>query len=67
MLTRIRDLELDLDNNRLEQEIALLAQKIDIAEECDRLDTHVHEIIRILKQGGPVGRRLDFLIQEMPP
>jgi uncharacterized protein (TIGR00255 family) len=61
---RVRDLMLEVDPTRIEQEIAILAQKMDIAEECDRLDTHVKEIMRTLKQGDAVGRRLDFLIQE---
>ncbi len=54
----------DLDPDRLEQEIAVLAQKMDVDEELDRLDAHVVEARRTLDQKKPVGRRLDFLMQE---
>lgn len=54
----------DLDPDRLEQEIAILAQKMDVDEELDRLDAHVIEARRTLGQDKPVGRRLDFLMQE---
>jgi len=53
------------DETRLEQEMALQAQKLDIDEEMDRLTTHLDEVERILKKGGAVGRRLDFLMQEL--
>lgn len=53
------------DENRLEQEMALQAQKLDIDEEMDRLTTHIDEVERILNKGGAVGRRLDFLMQEL--
>ncbi|MEX2367048.1 MAG: YicC/YloC family endoribonuclease [Pseudohongiellaceae bacterium] len=59
------ELKLEADPLRLEQEIVLIAQKADINEEVDRLDTHVREVDRILAQDGPVGRRLDFLMQEL--
>ena len=62
---RLEALQVQLDNERLEAEIALLAQKIDVAEELDRLDTHVQEVQRILSQGGACGRKLDFLMQEL--
>lgn len=65
LLKRVQDLTLEIDPVRLEQEIALLAQKADVAEEMDRLDTHVQEVRRILQQKGAVGRRLDFLMQEL--
>ena len=58
-------LQVDLDPDRLEQEIVLLAQKADVDEELDRLDTHVIEIKRSLKQDESLGRRLDFLMQEL--
>jgi uncharacterized protein (TIGR00255 family) len=64
MLNRIADLQQPLDPGRLEQEVAFLAQKIDVDEELDRLDAHVHEARRILEREDPVGRRLDFLMQE---
>ena len=57
-------MEFDLDSGRLEQELAMMAQKLDIDEELDRLDAHVSEIRTIFERQDPVGRRLDFLIQE---
>ncbi|MEJ2131681.1 MAG: DUF1732 domain-containing protein, partial [Gammaproteobacteria bacterium] len=50
---------------RLEQEVALLVQKSDISEELDRLEMHLAETERVIAQGGPIGRRLDFLMQEL--
>ena len=64
MLDRIGDLPQPLDPGRLEQEVAMLAQKIDVDEELDRLDAHVGEVHRVLDLDEPVGRRLDFLMQE---
>lgn len=54
-----------LDPGRLEQEVALLAERGDVAEECDRLRSHLGQFRTTLKQPGPQGRRLDFLLQEM--
>jgi uncharacterized protein (TIGR00255 family) len=62
---RLAELRAELDEARIEQEIALLAQKADVDEELDRLATHVQEVRRVLKQKEPVGRRLDFLMQEL--
>lgn len=62
---RFDDAKVELDPQRLEQEMVLLAQKSDVAEELDRLDTHVTEVRSILKRQEPVGRRLDFLMQEL--
>jgi uncharacterized protein (TIGR00255 family) len=62
---RLSELKGDLDNNRVEQEIALLAQRLDVDEELDRLSTHVAEVNRALNDKGGVGRRLDFLMQEL--
>jgi uncharacterized protein (TIGR00255 family) len=62
---KIAALQVELDPERLEQEIALLAQKADVDEELDRLDTHVIEVKRSLKQTDSLGRRLDFLMQEL--
>ncbi len=62
---KIADLSVELDPQRLEQEVVLLAQKADVDEEMDRLNTHVQEVRRVLKQKEPVGRRLDFLMQEL--
>ena len=64
MLERISGLQQPLDPGRLEQEVAFLAQKIDVDEELDRLDAHVEETRRALQLDEPVGRRLDFLMQE---
>lgn len=63
--TKLAALQIELDPERLEQEIAMLAQKADVDEELDRLDTHVIEIKRSLKQNESLGRRLDFLMQEL--
>ena len=62
---RLADLQVTLDPGRLEQEVALLAQRADIAEELDRLSIHVEEARSILRGPGPHGRRLDFLTQEL--
>ncbi len=65
LLERLKRLEIDADSGRLETELALIAQKMDVAEEIDRLGSHVTEIRDIVNQDGPVGRRLDFLMQEL--
>jgi uncharacterized protein (TIGR00255 family) len=65
LLARLAEMRDDLNNERLEQEIVLFAQKIDVTEEMDRLTAHVAEIRRVLKDKGAVGRRLDFLMQEL--
>jgi uncharacterized protein (TIGR00255 family) len=62
---RLDDLKVQVDPVRLEQEVALLAQRADIAEELDRLGIHVEEARSILRGPGPHGRRLDFLTQEL--
>jgi len=61
----IAELVTEPDNERVEQEMVLLTQKLDVDEELDRLDTHIIEVLRILEQSEPIGRRLDFLMQEM--
>ena len=63
--TRLAELDAELDNVRLEQELVIIAQKADVEEELDRLDAHVEEVGRVLGKGGPCGRRLDFLMQEL--
>jgi uncharacterized protein (TIGR00255 family) len=63
--TRLRDAGLDPDQERLKQELALFATKIDVAEEVSRLATHVAEVRRVLTAGGSAGKRLDFLMQEL--
>lgn len=61
---KLEDLQTDVDQSRLEQELIYLAQKQDVAEELDRLKSHVKETKKILKKGGACGRRLDFMMQE---
>ena len=61
---RLADLAQAADPGRVEQELVLWLQKLDVDEELDRLDSHIKEIRRVLKQTEPVGRRLDFLLQE---
>ena len=62
---RFAELSVDLDEQRIEQEMVVLAQKSDVDEELDRLDAHVKEVRKVLKKKEPVGRRLDFLMQEL--
>ncbi len=62
---RIEKLNIEADPTRLELEIALVAQKIDVDEELDRLESHLVEIRDSISSGKPVGRRLDFLMQEL--
>lgn len=62
--SKLDDAQIQVDPNRLEQELILLAQRIDVAEELDRLDAHVKETHNILKKKEAVGRRLDFMMQE---
>lgn len=63
--TKLAELTAEADPGRLEQELVLMANKSDIAEELDRLDTHISEIRNTLHQKGAIGRRLDFLMQEL--
>jgi len=63
--SRLLELKAELDPQRLEQELVLLAQKMDVDEELSRLDAHVTEVRHVLKTDQPVGRRLDFLMQEL--
>lgn len=65
LVTRIQDAGVEVDENRLEQEIVIIAQKTDVDEELDRLLTHITEVERVLKDKKPIGRRLDFLMQEL--
>ena len=62
---RAEELQVELERERLDQELVLLAQRYDVAEELDRLETHLAEIRNILQKDGPIGRRLDFLMQEL--
>lgn len=64
MLARIEELGAKPDPDRLEQELVFIAQRLDVAEELDRLESHVTELSAALDRDEPVGRRLDFLMQE---
>lgn len=65
LIARLAEISATPDSDRLEQELVYLAQKADVDEELDRLQTHVKEVRRSLQQGGACGRRLDFLMQEL--
>jgi uncharacterized protein (TIGR00255 family) len=64
LVSKLEEAEVQLENNRLEQELVLMAQRVDVAEELDRLEAHVKETHKILKKEEAVGRRLDFMMQE---
>lgn len=61
---RIEELNIDIDQQRFEQELVYTSQKLDVAEELDRLDSHLAEMRTIFDRKDPIGRRLDFLMQE---
>lgn len=63
-LSRLADLEQTADPGRLEQEMVMAAQRLDVDEELDRLEGHIQEVSAVLNRADPVGRRLDFLMQE---
>ena len=65
LTTRLEELESGVDRDRLEQELVFLAQKMDVDEELDRLDAHIKELNDVLARDEAVGRRLDFLMQEL--
>jgi uncharacterized protein (TIGR00255 family) len=65
ILSRFEEVQLEFEDVRIEQEMVMIAQKIDVDEELDRLDAHIVEVERLVKKGGVVGRRLDFLMQEL--
>lgn len=62
---RFKELSVEADQDRLEQELVYLAQKMDVDEELDRLDTHLQELCNVLDRDEAVGRRMDFLMQEL--
>jgi uncharacterized protein (TIGR00255 family) len=62
---RLAELQVTVDNDRLEQELALMLQRLDVDEELDRLSGHIVEIRRVISGSEPAGRRLDFLMQEL--
>jgi uncharacterized protein (TIGR00255 family) len=64
LINKFEEAKIELDSTRVEQELILLAQKSDVAEELDRLDSHVKETNNVMKQGGSCGRKLDFMMQE---
>lgn len=64
LLNKFEEAKIELDATRVEQELILLAQKSDVAEELDRLDSHIKEARNVLKKGGACGRKLDFMMQE---
>lgn len=65
LLSKLQDAQQSCDDDRIRQEVLLYTQRIDVDEELSRLDSHVHEVKRILAKGGLVGKKLDFLMQEM--
>lgn len=65
LLSRIDQLQMEVTDARIEQEIALILVRLDVSEELDRLETHVHEVARTLECDAVAGRRLDFLMQEL--
>ena len=65
LTAKLRDAVASLDEDRIRQEVALYAQRIDVDEELTRLNTHLDEVERILMAGGAAGKRLDFLMQEL--
>lgn len=65
LIKKAEELRIEMERERLDQEMLILAQRFDVAEEIDRLESHINEIRRILKTDGPIGRRLDFLMQEL--
>ena len=65
MRQKLVDLKVEVDADRFEQELVFLMQKQDIAEEIQRLLAHIEETRNVISSGGVVGRRLDFLMQEL--
>lgn len=65
ILNRLAEIKSELAPERLEQEMVIFSQKVDVDEELDRLETHVKEVTGVLRKKEPIGRRLDFLMQEL--
>ncbi len=65
LVERLAEIKHEMEPGRLEQEMVIFSQKVDVAEELDRLQSHIEEVRHTLKQNKPVGRRLDFLMQEL--
>ena len=62
---RLEEIKTEVDPARVEQELVILTQRMDVDEEMDRLETHIDEVSRVLEKDEPIGRRLDFLMQEL--
>jgi len=65
IISRIEEINIDLEMTRVEQELVIMAQKLDVEEELDRLDSHLDELNMVVNSEKPVGRRMDFLMQEL--
>lgn len=65
LMARLNSLQMDAENSRIEQEIALMLARLDVSEELDRLETHIAEVAKALNSSDVAGRRLDFLMQEL--
>ncbi|NOX42708.1 MAG: YicC family protein [Gammaproteobacteria bacterium] len=65
LTNRLLELKAEVDQSRVEQELVIQVQKLDVDEELDRLDAHLEEVLRLVHSKEPVGRRLDFLMQEL--
>ncbi|MBI5786597.1 MAG: YicC family protein [Rhodocyclales bacterium] len=65
LATKLREAVASLDEERIRQEVGVFAARIDVAEELARLSTHLDEVQRVVEKGGAVGKRLDFLMQEL--
>lgn len=65
ILARLAELKAEPNMDRFEQELVYLTQKMDVDEELDRLDSHFQELVDIFKRDEPIGRRLDFIMQEL--
>lgn len=65
LLQRFEEMKIELDQDRVDQEMVWLMQKMDVAEELQRIDSHMQEVAHVLKNKRVVGRRLDFLMQEL--
>jgi uncharacterized protein (TIGR00255 family) len=64
LLKRFNELQINVETSRIEQELAILVQRLDVIEELDRLEAHIKEVRRLLNEEAVLGRRLDFLMQE---
>jgi len=65
IISRIEEINIDIEMTRVEQELVIMAQKLDVEEELDRLDCHLAELNMVVNSEKPVGRRMDFLMQEL--